>query len=68
MSKDTTHGGPRQGAGRPKAPYTLAKVNIKLPKPLLDEWDAHCQTTGQSRPQSLAKWLKWEKPVKKQKT
>lgn len=62
MNSTPTHGGPRKGAGRPKAPYTLAKVNIKLPKPLLDAWDVHCRATGQSRPQSLAEWLNWEKP------
>lgn len=66
MPKETTHGGVRKGAGRPKASYTLVKVNIKLPKPLLEEWDAHCKTNSQSRPQSLAKWLKWEKPKKPQ--
>jgi hypothetical protein len=56
------HGGARPNAGRPKAPYTLTKVNIKLPQPLVEAWDAHCAATDQSRPQSLAQWLKWKKP------
>ena len=67
VSPSTGHGGARAGAGRDPAPYKRKNVTIELPEPLLDKWDAHCFLHGQSRAESLAKWLKWKKPGKKTK-
>jgi hypothetical protein len=61
-SKIQNHGGPRPNAGRPKKTHPTKKVTIELHQHLLDTWDAHCTKHQLSRPEALAKLLKWKRP------
>lgn len=57
-----THGGSRPGAGKPKKTHRTQKVTVELHEGLAQKWADHCTALNLSKPESIAKLVKWKKP------
>lgn len=62
MPDPSTHGGKRPHAGRPAKTHATRKVTVELHEALADRWAAHCKTRAISKPESIARMVKWKKP------
>lgn len=56
------HGGARPGAGKPKKTHATKKVTVELHESLAQKWADHCAKLDISKPESIAKLVKWKKP------